>query len=151
MYLLNYFLFTYFILFIYLFYCFTTGISHSLSCFLNWIVGLFLIPNSLASTLYLALVRLYQRNYAECFKLLDSCSIDTKMKYALILTIMDDLTSCFLLFCRAISFCAFVWYRRSDERWIFNMFSRADNDQSPNAHACRLKLMSGVLFSLNEV
>jgi hypothetical protein len=31
------------------------------------------------------------------------------------------------------------------------MFARADNDQSPNAHACRLKLMSGVLFSLNEV
>jgi hypothetical protein len=40
---------------------------------------------------------------------------------------------------------------RPDEKWIFNMFTRGDNDQSPNAHACRLKLISGVLFSLNEV
>ncbi len=38
-----------------------------------------------------------------------------------------------------------------EEKWIYQQFDRADFDQHPNAHACRLKLLLGMLFSSNPV
>ena len=80
----------------------------------------FLIPPTVASALYLVLLKMLNREYSEAFGMIDGSigSIDTLFS--------------------------------PEEQWIFDQFSRTNDDGHPDAHACRLKLTLAVMYSENR-
>jgi hypothetical protein len=75
----------------------------------------FLIPPSLAASLYLVASLLFKQKFSAAMRLMESCYIDTSAT--------------------------------PEEQFMLGVIEKTDSDRSPDAHACRLKLVHSVMHS----
>jgi thiol-disulfide isomerase/thioredoxin len=75
----------------------------------------FLIPPSLAASLYLVASLMFKQKFAAAMRLMESCYIDTTAT--------------------------------PEEQFMLSVIEKTESDRSPDAHACRLKLVHSIMHS----
>lgn len=75
----------------------------------------FLVPPSLAASLYLVASLMFKQKFAAAMRLMESCYIDTSAT--------------------------------PEEQFMLGVIEKTDSDRSPDAHACRLKMVHSIMHS----
>jgi thiol-disulfide isomerase/thioredoxin len=75
----------------------------------------FLVPPSLAASLYLVASLMFKQKFAAAMRLMESCYIDTSAS--------------------------------PEEQFMLSIIEKTESDRSPDAHACRLKLVHSIMYS----